>query len=135
MEFNEDLDSHADTIMFVSGFIVLGNLDMECKFYPYSSEYEPNIVPLVNSVTVYCHMYGNTYILRLNQSLVTIYEDINLLCMFQIISNGSIVKNFPSSLKRREKESAILFFLQSCLEFPLELYIVMSYLTVRTPIQ
>ena len=121
--------------MVVSDFIVLDNLDMECKFYPYSSEYEPNIVPLVNSVTVYCHMYGNTYILRLNQSLVTIDEDINLLCMFQIISNRSIVKNFPSSLKRREKELAIPFSLQSSLEFPLVIYIVVSYLTVRTPIQ
>ena len=66
---NKYLYYHADTWMVGAVSIMMYTLDMECKFYYYSSEYEPQIVPLVNDVTKYDHPYGNTYILRVNQYL------------------------------------------------------------------
>ena len=45
---------------------MLGNLGMECKFYPYFSEYDTNISLLVNTVTYYDHLDGNIYTLRVN---------------------------------------------------------------------
>ena len=35
--------------MIVSGIILLDTMDMEWNIYPYSCNYEPNIVPLVEN--------------------------------------------------------------------------------------
>ena len=40
---------------------------MQYKFYPSFSEFEPNIVPMVNSITAYDYPYGNTYLPRFNK--------------------------------------------------------------------
>ena len=45
VEANAGLYAHANTFMVGGGSIVLDSLDMVCKLYTYSSEYEPNIFP------------------------------------------------------------------------------------------
>ena len=87
METKEELYSHADTHMVVTGCIVLDTLDMEVKVYPYSSEYDTKVVPLFNAATYYDHPDGNIYILRENQALVMLDEDISLMCPFQTGGN------------------------------------------------
>ena len=56
------------------GIIILDTLGVECKVYPYSSEYETKILPLENSATSYYYSDRNTYILRLNKALGIIEE-------------------------------------------------------------
>ena len=60
--------------MVGDGFFILNMLGVEFNFYPYSSEYEPGILPLLNSVSAYIQPDVNTYILMVNQSLDIIYD-------------------------------------------------------------
>ena len=48
--------------MVGDGFFILNMLGVEFNFYPYSSEYEPDIFPLLNSVSAYIQPDVNTYI-------------------------------------------------------------------------
>ena len=84
--------SHANTYMIGTGFILLNNLYMECKFCPCSSDYDPNIVILVNAVTDYDHPDGKNSILGVNQDLNILDEYRGLLFLPQISYNGLIVE-------------------------------------------
>ena len=48
--------------MVGDGFFILNMLGVEFNFYPHSSEYEPDIFPLLNSVSAYIQPDVNTYI-------------------------------------------------------------------------
>ena len=77
-ELNADLDPYVDNRMVVSCFIVMDNMYIDCKFYPYQSVYYPNIVPLVKSVTEYYHTNGKPNIMRVNQALLILDDYISL---------------------------------------------------------
>ena len=55
VEAKAHFDSYAGNCMVGARFIIIDTLDMEYKVYPYSSDYKPNIVNLVNSVLSYGH--------------------------------------------------------------------------------
>ena len=60
VEAKAELYHHNDTWMVGAGFIILDTLDIECKVYPYTSNFEPNMLPLGNADTAYDHPYGYT---------------------------------------------------------------------------
>ena len=68
---------------------------MKCKVYSYPYNYKLKTFPLVNSVTAYYHLNGDTFILILNQDMVMIDTGISLMCQIQIKVNGFIVESFP----------------------------------------
>ena len=72
LEVKADLYFHANTRMVDVVFIALVTLDISFKLYPYYSEYDTNIMPLVKAVTVYYHPDVNIYICRVNKALVMI---------------------------------------------------------------
>ena len=76
---------------------------MKCKVYPYPYNYKLKTFPLVNSVTAYEHLDGDTFILILNQYLVMIDEGISLICQIQIKANGFIVEYFPHNFEIEER--------------------------------
>ena len=97
VEARSEFDSHVNTCMLGTYFIVLNNIDMKCKLHPYPSDYDPNIVILVNAVADYDHSDGKTYILRVNQDLEMLDEDRGVLFLTQMRSNELIVEECPFS--------------------------------------
>ena len=68
-------------------------------------------MPLVNTATEYYHPYGNTYILRFNQALVMLEEDIRFRCPFKMWANEFIVECFTRHFEKegRRKRHSIIY--------------------------
>lgn len=91
-------------------------------------------MPFVDSFTYYDQTDGNTFIL--NQDLGIIDEVISLICMFQIRSNGLIVKDFLCKFEIEGRRiSQFVLCSQSGIEFTLEISGFISYLPGITIIQ
>ena len=120
--------------MVMAGFTILDTLDMECKFYPYSYKYEPDIVPLVNKIKALNHLNDNTYIPGVNQALIILEEEISLLCWSLMRVNGFIFEDCPTQFETEGKWSRnYIVYPKGDLEIPLGLSGVISYPPVRTP--
>ena len=65
-----ELDSHADTCVAGATWKVMEFTGVVCDVYPYSDRYKPlKQVPVVEAVTAYNHLAGETLILVLAQAL------------------------------------------------------------------
>ena len=65
-----ELDLHADTCVVRAMWNVMELTGIECAVYPYSDSYKPlKQVPVVEAVTAYNHLTGETFILALVQVL------------------------------------------------------------------
>ena len=65
-----ELDSHADTCVAGATWKVMEYTGVVCDVYPYSDSYKPlKQVPVVEVVTAYNHLTGETFILVLVQVL------------------------------------------------------------------
>ena len=69
-EGRSELDSHADTCVAGATWKVMEYTGVECNVYPYSDSYKPlKQVPVVEAVTAYNHLAGETFTLVLVQVL------------------------------------------------------------------
>ena len=71
-----------------------------CNVYPYSDSYKPlKQVPVVEAISAYNHLTGETFILVLAQALyLGDKQEPSLLCPNQMRSNGIVVDNVPKHL-------------------------------------
>ena len=61
-----ELDSHVDTCVAGATWKVMEYTGVVCNVYPYSGSYKPlKQVPVVEAVTAYNHLTGETFILVL----------------------------------------------------------------------
>jgi len=65
-----ELDSHADTIVVGSNFLVMNYTERSCDVSPYSDDYTPvKDVPIVQAATGYTSANGRDYLLIVNEAL------------------------------------------------------------------
>jgi hypothetical protein len=89
-----DLDSHANMPVVGSGAQVLVDRIRTCEVSPYSPDYEPMEVPLVDAAVRY-DRNGKVYILLIQNALYVPSLDHNLLPPFMMREAGVIVKDAP----------------------------------------
>jgi hypothetical protein len=93
-ESRTDLDSHANMPAVGSGAHVLVDHNTTCEVSPYSPDYEPMEVPLVDAAVRY-DRDGRVYILLIRHALYVPSLDYNLLPPFMMREAGVIVKDTP----------------------------------------
>jgi hypothetical protein len=89
-ESRTDLDSHANMPVVGSGAHVLVDHNRTCEISPYSPDYEPMQVPLMDAAVRY-DRDGRVYILLIRNALYVPSLDHNLLPSFMIGEAGMIV--------------------------------------------
>jgi hypothetical protein len=93
-ESRTDLDSHANMPVVGSGAHALEDDNKTCELSPYSPDYEPMEVPLVDAAVRY-DRDGRVYFLLIRNALYVPSLDHNLLPPFMITEAGVIVKETP----------------------------------------
>ena len=85
-EGRSELDLHANTCVAGARWEVMEYTGVVCDVYPYSNSYKPlKQVPVVEAVTAYNHLTGETFILVLAQALyLGNQQEPSLLCPNQI---------------------------------------------------
>ena len=126
-----DLDTHADTCVAGATHKVLERTGQFCEVYPYSEDYEPKIVEVVNSITAFDAPDGQTYILLFNQALDIPGQEPSLICPNQLRDNGLIVNDCPKQYDNGSSHSIDVVNLD--VELPLQMHGVLSYLPTRYP--
>jgi hypothetical protein len=99
-ESRTDLDSHANMPVVGNGAHVLLDHNKACEVSPYSLEYEPMMVPLVDAAVRY-DRDGRVYILLIRNAFYVPSLDHNLLPPFMMREAGVIVKDTPKIHRRR----------------------------------
>ena len=66
--------------------------------YPYSRDYEPVTVTIVNRRKIYQHPYGKNYILFIHNGLNMLLQEPYLLCSNQLRFNDISVNDSPRHL-------------------------------------
>ena len=102
------MDSHADTVVVGKGFKVEDYLNIKIPVYPYTTEYKPKTLELVNAVTALDTNLGEVLLLICNQALYM--PDINpsLLSVPQLRANGVVVDDCPLQYCERTTHSLYL---------------------------
>jgi hypothetical protein len=91
-ESRTDLDSHANMPVVGSGVLVVVEHNRTCEVSPYSPDYEPMKVLLVDAALRYdCPFGGRVYILLIQNALYVLSMDYNLLPPFVMREAGLIV--------------------------------------------
>jgi hypothetical protein len=96
-ESRTDLDSHENMPVVGNGAHVLMDHNRTCEVSPYSSDYEPIEVPLVDAAVRY-DRDGRVYILLIRNALYVLSLEYNLLPPFMMREDGVagvIVKETP----------------------------------------
>jgi hypothetical protein len=121
------LDSHANMPVVGSGAHVLLDHNKTCEVSPYSTDYEPMEVPLVDS-TVRYDSDGRVYILLIRNALYVPSLDHNLLPPFMMREAGVIVKDTPKiQLDDSSEEDHAITFPETGFRIALSLWGVFSY--------
>jgi hypothetical protein len=132
-ESRADLDSHANMPVVGSGAQVLVDHNRTCEVSPYSPDYEPMEVPLVDAAVRYDHD-GRVYILLIRNALYVLSLDHNLLPPFVIREAGVIVKDTPKiQLDDPTEEEHAITFPKTGFRIPLSLWGVISYFRTTKP--
>ena len=130
-KFQCDLDLHADTCIAGKAFKVVETTNKTCKVYPYSDEYTPKIVNVVNLITAYDSPEGETFILLVNEALSMPNLEPSFLCPNQLRSNGIIVNDCPRQFDSLSNHS--IHIDEYNLTIPLYMDGIMSMIPVRYP--
>jgi hypothetical protein len=126
-ETRTDLDSHANMPVVGSGAHVLLDHNKTCEVSPYSPEYEPMEVPLVDAAVRY-DRDGRVYILFIRNALYV------LLPPFMMREAGVIVKDTPKiHLDEPSGEDHAIAFPETGFRIPLSLWGVFSYFPTTKP--
>ena len=134
-ESRTDLDSHANMPVVGSGAFVLVDHNSTCEVSPYSPDYEPMKVPLVDAAVRYdCPFDGRVYILLIQNALYVPSMDYNLLPPFMMREAGLIVKDIPKiQLDDPSEEDHAITFPETGFRIPLSLWGVFSYFSTTKP--
>ena len=93
-----ELDSHADTIVVGSNFLVMNYTERSCDVSPYTDAYEPmKNIPIVKAATGYTSLNGRDYILIVNEALYIPSLNHSLLNPNQMRHFGIEVQDNPYS--------------------------------------
>ena len=103
--------------------------------YPYYDSYIPlNQVPVVDAVTAYSHLAGETFILVLVQALyLGNQQEPSLLCPNQMRLYIKVVYNVPKHLSVNCASTHSIYILRMDLQIPLELDGIISYIYTCYP--
>ena len=130
-----DLDSHANMPVVGRGALVLVEHNRTCEVSPYSPDYEPKKVPLVDAAVRYdCPFDGRVYILLIQNALYVPSMDYNLLPPFMLREAGVIVRDTPKiQLEDPSDNDHALTFPETGFRIPLSLWGVFSYFPTTKP--
>ena len=126
-----ELDSHADTVIAGGAFRVEEYLNIVVPVYPYTTDYTPKHVELVNAVTALDNVDGIVYLLVCNQALHMPDVEPSLLSIPQLRANSVVVDDCP--LQYCGRTTHCIYIPEEQVQLPLSLHGVMSYLPVRKP--
>ena len=134
-EGRSELDSHADTCVAGATWKVMEYTGVVCDVYPYSDSYKPlKQVPVVEAVTAYDHLTGETFILVLAQAFyLGDQQEPSLLCPNQMRSYRIVVDDVPRHLSGNCASTHSIYILSMDLQIPLELDGVISYINTWYP--
>ena len=130
-----ELDSHADTCVAGATWKVMEYTGVVCDVYSYSNSYKPlKQVPVVEAITAYNHLAGETFILVLVQALyLGDKQEPSLLCLNQMRSHRIVVDDVPKHLSVNCAWTHSIYIPSMDLQIPLELDGVISYINTRYP--
>ena len=130
-----ELDLHVDMCVAGAMWKVMEYTGVVCNVYPYSNSYKPlKQVPVVEAVTAYDHLAGETFILVLAQALyLGDRQEPSLLCPNQMRSYRIVVDDVPKHLSVNCALTHSIYIPSMDLQIPLELDGVISYINTRYP--
>jgi hypothetical protein len=132
-ESRTDLDSHANMPVVGSGVHVLVDNNRTCGDSPYSPDYEPMEVPLVDAAVRY-DRDGRVYVLLIRNALYVPSLEYNLLPPFMMTEAGVIVRDTPKiQLDDPSEEDHAITFPETGFRIPLSFWGVFSYFRTTKP--
>ena len=126
---NCELDSHADTCVAGSNFVMLEEADSYISVYPYSDEYPAiNNIPIASVATAWTHpTTGRTYLLVFHQALYFgTRMNHSLICPNQLRANGITVSDAPRQFDFKSTHSISVPFEHGTVEIPIGMKGIMS---------
>ncbi len=130
-----DLDSHANMPVVGRDAFVLATLDKNCEVSPFTPDYKPMVVPLVDAAVRYdCPFTGKTVILVLRNALHVPTMDHNLVPPFMLREAGIQVNDTPKiQLSDPSEEDHALTFPETGFRIPLSLWGTFSHFPTSKP--
>ena len=118
-----------------SGALVISEHNRICEVSPYTPDYDPLEVPMVDAVVKYnCPFDGKMYILLIQNALFVPSMNYNLLPPFMIREAGVIVRDTPKiQLDDPSEEDHALTFPETGFRIPLSLCEVFSHFPTTKP--
>jgi hypothetical protein len=135
VESRTDLDSHANMPVVGRQAYILAEHNRTCDVSPYSPDYEPMKVPLVDAAVKYeCPFDGGVHILVIQNALYVPSMDHNLVPPFMMREAGVIVKDTPKiQLEDPTEEDHAITFPETGFRIPLSLWGVFSCFPTSKP--
>jgi hypothetical protein len=128
-----DLDSRANTPVVGSGAHVLVDHNRTCEVSPFSPDYEPMEVTLVDTAVRY-DRDGRVYILLIRNALFVPSLEYNLLPPLMMREAGVIVRDTPKiQLDDPSEEDHAITFPETGFRMPLSFWGVFSYFRTTKP--
>jgi Reverse transcriptase (RNA-dependent DNA polymerase) len=145
LDFNNELDSHADTCCFgANAYLISQDMSQEAIVSGFTSELGTITTPIASVAVAYDDLHTNTtYILIFHQVLYVESLETNLLSPFQIRQNENIVLNTTplssliqtQNLRDIDPAAHSLNILTPAVHIPFKLRGIMSYFVTRYPEQ
>ena len=134
-ESRTDLDSHANMPVVGACAVVLADHNKSCDVSPYSPDYKPMRVPVVDAAVKYESPFdGGVYILVIQNALHVPSMGHNLLPPFMMREAGLTVNDIPKiQLDDPSVEDHAITFPDTDLRIPLSLWGVFSYFPTSKP--
>ena len=135
LESRTDLDSHANMPVVGKGAFVLATHDRTCQVSPYTPDYKPMSVPMVDAAVKYeCPYDGRVYILIIRNALLVPAMDHNLLPPFMLREAGILLKDVPKiQVEDPSEEDHAITFSETGFRIPLSLWGTFSYFPTTKP--
>ena len=134
-ESRTDLDSHANMPVVGAGAYILADLGKTCDVSPYTPDYEPMRVPLVDAAVKYDSPFdGKTYILVIRNALHVPSMEYNLLPPFVLREAGIQVRDTPKiQVDDPSEEDHAITFTETGFRIPLSLWGTFSFFPTSKP--
>ena len=134
-ESRTDLDSHANMPVVGSEAYILAELGITCEVCPFTPDYDPLKVPMVDAAIRYDSPFEDeVYILVLRNALYVPSMNYNLIPPFMLREAGIIVKETPKfQLDDPTEEDHAITFPDTGFRIPLSLTGTFSYFPTSKP--